>query len=71
MQQAATSYFPVIDSIPFWLHEINSKVFTPFEINASFATYFACIDPNSHYYTHFHHSRILNSYYYFEDKFRC
>ena len=71
MQQAATSYFPVIDSIPFWLHEINSKVFTPFEINDSFATHFACIDPNYHYYTHFHHSRILNCDYYFEDKFRC
>ena len=55
----------------FWLHEINNKIFTPFEINDSFDTPFVDIDPDYEYYTNFHHSGNLNCDYYFEDKFRC
>ena len=55
----------------FRLHEINNKIFTPFEINDSFDTPFVDIDPDYQYYTNFHHSGNLNCDYYFEDKFRC
>ena len=55
----------------FRLHEINNKIFTPFEINDSFDTPFADIDPDYQYYTNFHHNGKLNCDYYFEDKFRC
>ena len=55
----------------FQLHEINSKVFTPFEINDGFDTPFVDIDPDYQYYTNFHHSGNLNCDYHFEDKFRC
>ena len=55
----------------FRLHEINNKVFTPFEINDSFDTPFVDIDPDYQYYTYFHHSGNLNCDYYFEDKSRC
>ena len=55
----------------FRLHEINNKVFTPFEINDGFDTPFVDIDPNYQYYTNFHHSGNLNCDYYFEDEFRC
>ena len=34
----------------FRLHEINNKVFTPFEINDSFDTPFVDIDPDYQYY---------------------
>ena len=55
----------------FRLHEINNKIFTPFEINDSFDTPFVDIDPDYQHYTNFHHSGNLNCDYYFEDKFRC
>ena len=55
----------------FRLHEINNKIFTPFEINDSFDTPFAYIYPDYQYYTNFHHNGKLNCDYYFEDKFRC
>ena len=55
----------------FRLHEINNKIFTPFEINDSFDTPFVDIDPDCQYYTNCHHSGNLNCDYYFEDKFRC
>ena len=55
----------------FRLHEINNKIFTPFEINDSFDTPFVDIDPDYQYYTNFHHSGNINCDYYFEDKFRC
>ena len=55
----------------FRLHEINNKIFTPFEINDSFDTPFADIDPDYQYYTNFHHNGKLSCDYYFEDKFRC
>ena len=54
----------------FRLQEINNKIFTPFEINDSFDTPFADIDPDYQYYTNFHQNGHLNSDYYFEDKFR-
>ena len=52
------------------LQEINNKIFTPFEINDSFDTPFADIDPDYQYYTNFHQNGNLNCDYYFEDKFR-
>ena len=54
----------------FRFHEINNKIFTPFEINDSFDTPLADIDPDYQYYTNFHHNGKLNCDYYFEDKFR-
>ena len=54
----------------FRLQEINNKIFTPFEINDSFDTPFADIDPDNQYYTNFHQNGNLNCDYYFEDKFR-
>ena len=54
----------------FRLQEINNKIFTPFEINDSFDTPFADIDPDYQYYTKFHQNGNLNCDYYFEDKFR-
>ena len=44
----------------FRLHEINSKVFTPFEINYSFDTPFSEIDPDYQYYTNLLHNGNLN-----------
>ena len=55
----------------FRLHEINSKVFTPFEINDSLDTPFSDIDPDYQYYRNLHHNSTLNCDKYFEDKFRC
>ena len=55
----------------FRLHEINSKVFTPFEINDSIDTPFSDIDPDYQYYRNLHHNGNLNCDYYFEDTFRC
>ena len=55
----------------FRLYEINNKIFTPFEINDSFDTPFADINPDYQYYTNFHHNGKLNCDYYLEDKFRC
>ena len=67
-------YSAVIEGMldcPFRLHEINSKVFTPFEINDSFDTPFSEIDPDYQYYTNLHQNGNLNCDYYYEDKFRC
>ena len=55
----------------FRLDEINSKAFTPFEINDSFNTPFSEIDPDYQYYTNLHQNGNLNCDYYYEDKFRC
>ena len=55
----------------FRLHEINSKIFTPFEINDTVDTPFSDIDPEYQYYANLHHNNNLNCDYYFEDKFRC
>ena len=49
----------------FRLKEINSKIFTPFEINDSFDTPFADIDPDFQYYTNFHQNGYLNCDYHF------
>ena len=52
------------------MQDINNKIFTPFEINDSFDTPFADIDPDSQYYTNAHQNGNPNCDYYFEDKFR-
>ena len=51
----------------FGLHEINNKVFTPFEVNDSFDTPFSEIDPDYQYYTNLHENGNLNCDYYYED----
>ena len=67
-------YSTVIDGMldcSFRLHEINSKIFTPFEINDTVDTPFSDIDPDYQYYANLHHNSNVNYDYYFEDKFRC
>ena len=49
----------------FRLHEINSKVFTPFEINDTVDTPFSDIDPDYQYYANLHHTSNLNCDYHF------
>ena len=67
-------YFAVIEGMldcSFRLHEINSKIFTPFEINVTVDTLFSDIDPDYQYYANLYHNSNLNCDYHFEDNFRC
>ena len=54
----------------FRLHEINSKVFSPFEINQDLDTPLSEIDPDLQYYSESNYIQNMNCEYYFEDSFQ-
>ena len=54
---------------PLDFHEMNSKVFIPFEINESIDTPFTEMDPNIHYYSNSNYTHGAKCDYYLEDQF--
>ena len=54
----------------FRLHEINSKVFSPFEINQDLDTPLSEIDPDLQYYSESNYIQNMNCDYYFGDSFQ-
>ena len=53
----------------FRLHEINSKIFFPFEINQDVDTYLGETDPDLQFYTEINHIQNTKCDYYVEDSF--
>ena len=58
-----------ISDCAFRLQEMNSKVFTPFEINDSIDAPFGDVDPDMQYYTDMNYVENMKCDYYFEDAF--
>ena len=58
-----------ISDCAFHLQEMNSKVFTPFEINDRLDTPFGDMDPDMQYYTDMNYVENMKCDYYFEDAF--
>ena len=58
-----------ISDCAFRLQEMNSKVFTPFEINDRLDAPFGDIDPDMQYYTDMNYVENMKCDYYFEDAF--
>ena len=58
-----------ISDCAFRLQEMNSKVFTPFEICGRLDTPFGDIDPDMQYYTDMNYVKNMKCDYYFEDAF--
>ena len=56
-------------NFPFDFHEINSKVFIPFEINESIDTPLTEMDPDFQYYSTSNHTHGAKCDYYLEDQF--
>ena len=54
---------------PFRFHEINNKVFVPFEINGEFDTPLAERDPDMQFYLESNYIKKTKCDYYIEDTF--
>ena len=58
-----------VSDCAFCLQEMNSKVFTPFEINDRLDTPFGDIDPDMQYYTDMNYVQNMQCNYYIEGFF--
>ena len=54
---------------PFQFHEMNTRVFIPFEINECTNTPFTEMDPDIQFYSSTHHAQNTQCEYFIEDKF--
>ena len=58
-----------VSDYPFQFHEMNTKVFVPFEINVSTNTPFNEMDPDIQFYSSTHYALNTQCDYFIEDTF--